>query len=244
MTITVVNNLPSVSIVATTPSASEAGPVNGLFTVTRAGGNLATPLNVTVAITGSATNNGVDYATIATNVNIPANQLSAAVPVNVVKDNLVEGAETVVLTIQPSGTYGIGTAAATVTIADDPPVVAIVATSANASEVGPANGLFTVTRSGGNLAAALNVTVAITGTATNNGVDYATVSTNVNIPAGQASATVPVTVVQDNLVEGNETVILTIQLSSTYNISTHHRDGHDCRQSGGGVDCGIDPGGQ
>ena len=71
-----------------------------------------------MAITGTATNNGVDYATISTNVNIPAGQASVTVPVNVVADGLVEGSETVILTIQPSGTYSIGTAAATVTITD------------------------------------------------------------------------------------------------------------------------------
>ena len=156
-------------------------------------------------ITGTATNNGVDYAFIGTSVNIPAGQPSAAVPVNVVRDNLVEGSETVVLTIQSSRTYNIGTAAATVTIADDPAIVSITATIANASETGPVNGQFTITRTGGNLPAALNVTVAITGTATNNGVDYANISTNVNIPAGQASVTVPVNVVADGLVEGSET---------------------------------------
>ena len=205
-TVTIADSAAMVSIVATTPNASEVGPANGLFTVTRSGGNLAAALNVTVAITGTATNNGVDYGTISTNVNIPANQTTATVPVAVVQDNLVEGNETVILTIQSSPTYGIGTATATVTIADSPAVVSIAASIPAASEVGPVNGQFTVTRSGGNIGAALNVTVAITGTATNNGVDYATVSTNVNIPAGQSSATVPVNVVRDNLVEGSETV--------------------------------------
>ncbi|MCX2576369.1 Calx-beta domain-containing protein, partial [Pedobacter sandarakinus] len=91
-----------------------------------------------------------------------------------------------------------------------PASVSITATTPNASE--PAtNGLFTV-----------NLTSAVTGTTTvtysiagsaQNGVDYNTASPltgSVTIPAGQTSATIPVTVFDDQIVEGNENVVLVI----------------------------------
>ena len=171
-------------------------------------------VNFTVA--GTATN-GTDYTAINNSISIPATQTSVTLPINVLKDNLVEPAETVILTIQPSGTYNIGTAAATVNIADDPPIVSIVATTANASEVGPVNGLFTFNRSGGNIAAALTVNFTITGTATN-GTDYTAINNFISIPATQTSVTLAINVLTDNLVEGDETVILTLQSGATYNV--------------------------
>ena len=93
--------LPTVSIAATTANASEAGPVNGLFTFTRSGGNTAAPLTVTYVITGTASN-GNDYASISTTISIPAAQTSVTLPINVFKDNVVEPSETVILTIASS----------------------------------------------------------------------------------------------------------------------------------------------
>ena len=162
VTITAANGLPTVSVVATTANANEAGPVNGLFTITRSGGNLAASLSVSAVISGTATNGG-DYAVINTPFSIPANQTSVTVPVNVFKDNIVEPTETVVLTISSNAAYTIGTGSATVTIADDPAIVSVAATTANANEAGPVNGLFTITRSGGNLAAALSVSAGSAG---------------------------------------------------------------------------------
>src|SRR6185295_10208889 len=106
--ITVANNLPTVSIAASLPSASEAGPTNGQFTFVRSGGNLAAALIVNYTVGGSATN-GVDYTTISGSITIAANQPSATLAIGVLQDNIVEaGGETVVLTLTPSATYTIG----------------------------------------------------------------------------------------------------------------------------------------
>ena len=217
-TVTIADDPPIVSIAATTANASEVGPVNGLFTFTRSGGNTAAALTVSYVISGTASN-GNDYASISTSISIPAAQTSVTLPINVFKDNIVEPSETVILTLSSSASYTIGVGTATVTIADDPPIVSIAATTANASEVGPVNGLFTFTRSGGNTAAALTVSYVISGTASN-GNDYASISTSISIPAAQTSVTLPINVLQDNVVESTETVILTIQLSATYSIGT------------------------
>src|SRR5207248_1006331 len=64
------------------------------------------------------------------------------------------------------------------------------------------------------------VTFTITGTA-QNGTDYVTIPGTVTIPAGSSSTTVTVSPIDDLIVEGNETVILTVTPASpaTYTIS-------------------------
>jgi hypothetical protein len=115
----------------------------------------------------------------------------------------------------PNAGYSIGAAdSATVTIADDPPTVNLVATDSDAAERGPDSGVFTFTRTGGNLAAALTVSVTRTGTATNVS-DFVTIPSSVTIPAGQASVTLIITPIDDGAVEGIETVTLTLNASGS-----------------------------
>lgn len=68
--------------------------------------------------------NGSDYASLGGGtfiVTIPANETSALVTITPLADALVEPVETVILTINPNASYTIGTATATVTIADAGP---------------------------------------------------------------------------------------------------------------------------
>ena len=66
------------------------------------------------------------------------------------------------------------------------PTVAIAATTPNAYESGPQNGVFTVTRSG-STASAMTVNYTISGTAVN-GTNYSAIASSVTIPSGQSSA--------------------------------------------------------
>ncbi len=109
----------TVSVVAGPNPAAEEGQVPGTFTITRAGGNINTALSVKFTLTGTATN-GVDYQTLGTSALIPANQTSVTVTVIPIDDDLIEGDETVVLTISADAAYVIGTpAAATLVILDN-----------------------------------------------------------------------------------------------------------------------------
>ncbi|MFM6247932.1 MAG: Calx-beta domain-containing protein, partial [Dolichospermum sp.] len=95
------------------------------------------------------------------------------------------------------------------------PVVTVVATDADAGEP-TNNGLFTLTRTG-DLSSALTVNIAMSGTATN-GTDYTTISTPVNFDAGSATATVNLNVIDDTLIEGTETAILTVLAGTGYTV--------------------------
>jgi hypothetical protein len=217
--VTIADDPPVVTVVASDPDASEAGPDTGVFTFTRTGGDLARQLAVVVSRSGTASN-GFDFVALGGSgfvVTLPANETSATVTVTPVADNLVENPETVIATVQPSSNnYLIGTQnTATVTIADDPPVVSVTATDPDASEAGPDSGVFTFTRTGGNLAAALTVGFSRAGTATNTS-DYANIGFSITIPANTAQVMVIINPVDDAAVEGPETVIVTITSGSGF----------------------------
>ena len=108
----------TVSIQATAPAAAERGPGMGTFTLTRSGGSTALALAVYYTVTGSAS--GTDYREDLTGIaQIPAGAASATIDITPIDDQVVEGDETVRLTLVPDGRYAIGTGEATVTILDD-----------------------------------------------------------------------------------------------------------------------------
>jgi hypothetical protein len=100
------------------------------------------------------------------------------------------------------------------------PVVTVVATDASAGEpgTGQGTGTFTFTRTG-STAAALTVNFTVGGTATS-GSDYTSIGTNVTFAAGSSTATKTVSVLDDLLVETNETVIVTLAPKAGYVIGS------------------------
>jgi hypothetical protein len=148
-----------------------------------------------------------DYANVPLSETIPSGQASATVTITPVIDGLLEGNETVTLTLAPGG-YTVGSpSAATVTIADHLPVVTLAAPDPTATE-GADTGSFVVTRQG---PTNFNLTVNFTraGTATN-GTDYSNIDTSVLIPFGQVSATITVNALVDFLLDPAETVELSL----------------------------------
>jgi len=135
--------LPAVTIQATDATATEAGPTSGAITVFRTGETLL-PLVVGYSVEGTATN-GVDYATLTGSVTLPIGAASATITVNPIDDTVVEGDETVALTLRPDITYDVGSPnSAIVTIQDDDlpalPVVTMQTTDATATEAGRRRG--------------------------------------------------------------------------------------------------------
>ena len=197
---------PIVTVKATTPAASDSGPADGVFTVTREGPTTAA-LTVHYTLGGTA-RNGADYTTLALSMTIPVNSATATIAVAPLDDGVPTGAETVVLTLSSSANYTLGGQAAdTVTIAPHDPSTVSIAGSGTLSESGPAGG-FTVTRTG-NTSQALVVDYATSGTAVN-GADYQTLSGQLTIQAGSATATITLTPIEDLLIDGTETAMLTI----------------------------------
>lgn len=103
-----VPTLPTVIIVATDASASEAGNT-GTYLISRTG-SIATTLTVSLSYSGSA-ENGVDHAKLATQITIPAGSSSVAIVLKPLPDAIREKTESAIATLQPSKTYVIGSSA-------------------------------------------------------------------------------------------------------------------------------------
>lgn len=116
----VVLGLPTVTVSAVDPNASEAGPDPGVFRISRTG-STASALTVYFTL-GGTSGNGTDYAYINPTVSIPASAASTDVVISPIDDTLVEGTETVVLTLSSdtANTYVVGSPSTdTVFIADN-----------------------------------------------------------------------------------------------------------------------------
>ncbi len=95
--------------------------------------------------------------------------------------------------------------------------VTVSATDASATEGGD-TGTFTFTRTG-STTAALAVTIAMSGTATN-GTDYQSIATTVNFAAGAATTTVTVTPVDNSAVDGSRSATVTVQSGTGYSAGS------------------------
>jgi RHS repeat-associated protein len=214
-TVVIKDDEATISITASDAVAFEPGTDTGTFTITRTGIKTAA-LTVSYTIGGTAAG-GVDYTALSGTATIGANLASVTLLVTPINDALVEGPESVVVILSPSGSYAItGIPSAVIDIGDDeslPGTVTVTATDAIASE-SPDAGVFTFTRTGATTAS-LNVDYTIGGTATG-GSDYSLLSGTVTIPVGSASANVIVTPGNDLVVEPTETVIVTLKTSASY----------------------------
>ncbi|MFC7525540.1 Calx-beta domain-containing protein, partial [Parapedobacter sp. GCM10030251] len=207
--------------------AAEPG-TNGEFTVSLpAGYTVAQDVTVNYTIAGTATA-GTDYTALSGTVILPAGQNSVAVEVPVLNDQLVESTETVIMTLTGGTatdltfTASTTNASATVEIADDENSatnrVLRVSNTGNGAEPGT-NGQFTISLPAGVVPSEdVNVTYTISGTAIG-GTDYTALSGSTVLPAGQNSITLPVTVADDQIIEGTETVILTVSGGSSANFT-------------------------
>ncbi|HEX7652594.1 MAG TPA: Calx-beta domain-containing protein, partial [Verrucomicrobiae bacterium] len=207
---------PVVTVATATPVVEENGFDNGQWIFTRTGAPTG-DLLVNYTITGTATA-GSDYVPLAGVVLIPAGQSSVSLPLQVRDDKNVEADETVVLTLASSAAYTSGNpAAATITILDDDFMTVTVVPTGTAAEPSTP-GSFTIKRDG-DLTEALVVTYTVAGTAAP-GVDYTALSGTATIPAGSASTVVPVMPSDDTLLEGQETVVVTLTSGPNYDIGT------------------------
>ncbi|WP_271766333.1 Calx-beta domain-containing protein [Aquimarina algiphila] len=213
-TLTILNDDAAVlSIVATTQAAENT--TNGLFTISTTN-QFSTPVTVNLSVTGTATS-GTDFTALGTTFIFPANTNSATINVPVIADNLVESNETVIVTLTGTnnGIVTIGSADnATVTITDDD-VALLSITATTQAEEGTTNGVYTVSTTN-EFSTPVMVTISTTGTAIS-GTDYDDLGSSFMFPANTSSMTIPLSVIDDNIVELDETVILT--MTNTNNTS-------------------------
>ncbi|MCI0378550.1 MAG: hypothetical protein L0215_13155, partial [Gemmataceae bacterium] len=213
-------SLPVVNITANDPSAAEQGQDPGSFTVTL-NQLAASALTVHYSIEGTATN-GTDYTTISGSVVVAQGQSTATITIATSEDSLVEGMENVLLRLVSNAAYTLGSSTqAVVTIADNDgggggPIVTIGPTGW-AAEQGQVAGGFAVLL---NQPATTNLTVfySIAAGGATNGADYTTLTGSVLVPLGFSSAPITIAPAEDQLVEGTETVTLSLIANAAYTL--------------------------
>lgn len=211
---------PQVYVRATEPTASETGPVDGVFTFTREG-DTANPLTVSFTLTGTATN-GVDYVTVPTTITFAAGDSSTNLVITPIDDSLSEANETVIVTLASNPNYVmVDNKSATVTIVDnDPPLITISATSTNMYERVPADFVrFRLTRGGDIANTSVGVSLLYAGTATRD-VDYSGASDQVFFNPGEAFVDLTLNPIDDFEIEGRETITISIVPQPEYVVGS------------------------
>jgi hypothetical protein len=227
---TITNDDTDVSIAVSPLAVNEDGATNLVYTFTRTG-VISAPLTVNFTIGGTATFN-TDYtqtgaATFAPpngTVTFGAGNSTATVTVDPTADTTSEPDETVILTLATGTGYDVGAPdSATGTILNDDVAVSVAVSPGAVNEDGATNLVYTFTRNDTNGALTANFTIG--GTAIFN-VDYtqsgaatfAPPNGTVTFADGVATATVTIDPVADNLVEQDETVVLTVVGGLGYNV--------------------------
>ena len=167
---------------------------------------------IELAVTGTATS--TDYSPLATTLTLPAGQTSAATTLTAAGDSLVEGEETVVMVAVHDGRF-IGTA--DVAIRDGGRGTRGAGAGGGTKwrvrfsqdGIGEGNSAsLTVDFTGGSsFAEPQNIDLAFTGTAT--GSDYSISKATLTLKPGESSAAANVYATNDELVEEDETVVIT-----------------------------------
>lgn len=213
--------LPNVSVSVSPASINEDAVGSMTYTFTR---SIVTPSPLTVNFSTTGTADSSDYGISSSgSVTIPANQQSATVTVDPTPDSTPEQAETVILTIAANPGYIIGSpGAATGTITNEDTGVTISLSPLNVTESGASNLVYTFARTGVTTGA-LTVNYSVGGSATR-GDDYSapfsSSTGSVTIADGSSTATVTVDPTPDSLLEGDETVILTVTPGTGYNVGS------------------------
>ena len=215
------DNTPTIDF--NTVSSSGAESVSSKALTVDLSGPSGEIVTIDYAVTGTATGSGTDYTLVNGTLSIPSGATTGTITIaNIVNDTADEPDETVIITLSSPSNATLGSDSAhTYTIADDdglPTVDFGNSSSSGAEDISTV--ALTVYLSA---ASSNNITVnyAVTGTATGSGTDYTLANDTLTISAGATSGTITIAgIVDDEAVEGNETVILTLSGPSNAVLGT------------------------
>jgi hypothetical protein len=209
-TVTIIDDdaAPTVAFTLASQSPSEAGgTVAATVQLSAVSG-----LDVTVpfVVGGTATADS-DYTVVSSPVTIPAGSTTATIGVALLDDASYEFDESVSLSLgtPTNATLGAQKVHTILIVDNDPlPTVNFAVDSQSAAE--NLGGLSVIVQLSAPSVQPVTVSFAATGTAAGGGTDYTISGSPVTIPAGQTTATITVTMIDDAMLESNETVVLTM----------------------------------
>ena len=201
------NDTVGVSIISTTDTSEDNGSAAGNF---RIGLATTAEADITVSFTlDSSADNGTDYTVSSTSATIPAGSNNVDVAITAVDDTLVEGVEEVRMTLTSvdSGPGDIsGATPQSLSITDNDNASITISALSDGAEGG--NGTFLIA-SDATATADYTITYSITGSVS--GSDYTDTSGgDIDILTGNDNATLSIAIVDDSLIEDNETLTVTL----------------------------------
>lgn len=232
---TITNDDADVSVTVSPAAVAEDGATNLVYTFTRSGFT-AGALTVNFSVGGTATfgvspndytqTGATSFTTTTGSVTFAPGSPTAQVTIDPETDTTVEADETVVITLAPGASYNaVSPNSATGTILNDDTLVSVVVSPTSTAE-GGAPLVYTFTRTGPTTAP-LTINVTVGGSATfpadytqSGATTFTPPTATVTFGAGSATATVTVTPLTDCLVEGSETVDLTVQPGAGYGVGS------------------------
>ncbi|WP_164714321.1 Calx-beta domain-containing protein [Chitinophaga rhizosphaerae] len=216
---------PGLSVTLTKTADAAEPSSNGTFRIQLASGTAPADITVLYTTGGTATSTK-DYTALSGTAVIKAGDAGVNVNVNVLDDKILENNETITMTLV-SGSFdylgasvpvNIATAGAmSMTLADDDASIdrsILIEKIADAAE--PATqGRVRVRFANTDLTTVVpvNVTYNIGGTASA-GADYQVLTGSIDIPAGQKEAIITIQPVNDLILEGSETIVITLSAAS------------------------------
>ena len=207
--------LPTFTIAAVDGTAAELGGDTGAFSISRTG-DVSQAVTVLLGFSGAASN-GVDVVTLPASVTFAAGQLSTSLTVTAIADALVEGTENFTATILTNESYLVGTPSNAIVTIIDSALISIAATDATAAELGGDTGALSISRTG-DVSQAVTILLDYTGTASN-GIDVTMLPASILLSAGQASTTLVVTALADDISEGDETLNVVVLSNALYVVN-------------------------
>ncbi|HQN93137.1 MAG TPA: Calx-beta domain-containing protein [Prolixibacteraceae bacterium] len=167
------------------------------------------PVLVYYSLSGTATI-GADFSVAPAPLLLPTLANVARIPVSIIDDASIEGTETITVTIDSimhaKAATDQGASSATLLVNDNDFVTLSVSSSERINERGFASFALTL---GQAMETGITVTVSVGGTATE-GTDFLALGRTFTIPAGQTELLLPVTIISDQVNEGDETIVVSI----------------------------------
>ncbi len=189
----------------TSPAQSNAESVASVTVTVQLSALSEVAVDVPLTFAGTAAD-PADYAASTTTITLPAGVLSADLTLTVVDDALDEGDETVVVTMGVPVNAMAGTVTVhTATILDNDPAPTVSFTANSQSNAESVTAVTATAQLSALSGKEVLVPMTFGGNAANPG-DYSPSTSTLVIPAGQMSADLTLTVVDDALDEGNEIV--------------------------------------
>ncbi len=221
MTISDINDPPSIGFSSTSASQNEsAGAVSVFIELSTVSG---LDVSVNYSISGTATGSSTDHDLSAGTATITAGNANTTIDFNILEDGLDEDNETILIILNSPTNATLGSAdTMTITIVDndsEPFVSFDAASSTGAESSSPANLTVSLNTASGR---SVQVNYGVTGgTATGSGTDYTLANGTLTFPAGVTSKDISAVIVDDNLAEDTETIEVTISSPTNATLGTN-----------------------